>query len=135
MLGPLDGLINKQDIADIAVSEDLIINDEDRISVLESMGSIDVQACPGSGKTTLIATKLILLAKKWPFQHQGICVLSHTNVAKDEIIGRLERSKTIEVQRLLSYPHFIGTIQEFVNRFLAMPYLRSKGIENITVDN
>ena len=135
MLGPLDGLINKQDIADIAVSEDLIINDEDRISVLESMGSIDVQACPGSGKTTLIATKLILLAKKWPFQYQGICVLSHTNVAKDEIIGRLERSKTIEAQRLLSYPHFIGTIQEFVNRFLAMPYLRSKGIENITVDN
>lgn len=135
MLGSLDGLIAKQDIADIAASEDLILNDEDRISVLESMGSIDVQACPGSGKTTLIAAKLILLAKKWPFQHQGICVLSHTNVAKDEIIDRLERSKTIEAQRLLSYPHFIGTIQEFVNRFLAMPYLRSKGVQNITVDN
>ena len=135
MLGPFDGLITKQDIADIAASEGLNLNDESRISVLESMGSIDVQACPGSGKTTLIATKLILLAKKWPFQCQGICVLSHTNVAKDEIIGRIERSKTIEAQRLLSYPHFIGTIQEFVNRFLAIPYLRSKGIKNITVDN
>lgn len=135
MLSPLEGLIIKQDITDIAASEELILNDEDRISVLESMGSIDVQACPGSGKTTLIAAKLILLAKKWPFQHQGICVLSHTNVAKDEIIGRLERSKTIEAQRLLSYPHFIGTIQEFVNRFLAMPYLRSRGVQNITVDN
>ena len=135
MLSPLEGLITKRDIIDIAVSEKLILNDEDRMSILESMGSIDVQACPGSGKTTLIAVKLILLAKKWSFQNQGICVLSHTNIAKDEIIDRLEKSKTIEAQRLFSYPHFIGTIQEFVNRFLAMPYLRSKGVQNITVDN
>jgi len=132
---PLEGLITRDDIANVAANEQLILDDDDRISVLEAMRSIDVQACPGSGKTTLIATKLILLAKKWPLQHQGVCVLSHTNVAKNEIIDRLKRSKTIEAQRLLSYPHFIGTIQEFVNRFLALPYIRSKGIRDITVDN
>lgn len=132
---PLEGLITRDDIANVAANEQLILDDDDRISVLEAMRSIDVQACPGSGKTTLIATKLILLAKKWPFQHQGVCVLSHTNVAKNEIIDRLKRSKTIEAQRLLSYPHFIGTIQEFVHRFLALPYIRSKGIRDITVDN
>jgi DNA helicase II / ATP-dependent DNA helicase PcrA len=135
MPNPLEGLITRQDIADIAERESLILNDEDRISILESMRSIDVQACPGSGKSTLIATKLILLAKKWPLSQQGVCVLSHTNVAKDEIILRLKKTKIIEAQRLLSYPHFIGTIQEFVNRFLGLPYLRSMGVRDITVDN
>ncbi len=135
MANPLDGLITRDDIVNIALNEELILDDEGRISVIESMRSIDVQACPGSGKTTLIAAKLILLAKKWPLQHQGICVLSHTNVAKDEIIDRLKKSKTLEAQRLLSYPHFIGTIQEFVNRFLALPYLRSKGVSDIIIDN
>ena len=35
----------------------------------------------------------------------------------------------------MAYPHFIGTIQEFVHRFLALPYIRSSGIQNIIVDN
>lgn len=129
-----EGFITREDIAVVAASEQLILDDE-RISVLEAMRSIDVQACPGSGKTTLIATKLILLAKNWPFQDQGVCVLSHTNVAKDEIIERLKSSNTIEAQRLLNYPHFIGTIQEFANRFLALPFIRSNGVRDITVDN
>ena len=131
---PLEGIINRDDIANIATNEQLILDDEDRISVLEAMRSIDVQACPGSGKTTLIAAKLILLAKSWMFQHQGVCVLSHTNVAKNEIIDRLKRSNTIETQRLLSYPHFIGTIQEFVGKFVAFPLIRSFGISINHVD-
>lgn len=135
MPNPLEGLITRQDIADLAARERLILEDEDRLSILESMRSIDIQACPGSGKTTLIAAKLILLAQKWPFSDRGVCVLSHTNVAKNEIVDRLENAKTIQAQRLLSYPHFIGTIQEFINRFLSLPYLRSKGVRNITVDN
>jgi superfamily I DNA/RNA helicase len=130
----LNELISREDIAFLAHSEGLNFNDEDRISILESMRSIDIQACPGSGKTTLIAAKLILLAKKWPLSDQGICVLSHTNVAKDEIIERLKKSKTIEAQRLLSYPHFIGTIQEFSGKFVAFPYLRTKKIKINYVD-
>ena len=130
----LEGLITRQDIADIAESENLILDDEDRMSILESMDSMDVQACPGSGKTTLIAAKLILLAKKWPFQDQGICVLSHTNVAKNEIVDRLKKSKTIAGQRLLSYPHFIGTIQEFVGKYVAFPLIRSNGTKIKMVD-
>ncbi len=129
------GMITKEDISELAASEDLILNDDERISVLHAMHSIDVQACPGSGKTTLIATKLIILANKWPFSHRGLCVLSHTNVAKDEIIKRIKKSKSPSAQRLLSYPHFIGTIQEFVNRNISIPYLRSIGIKDIIVDS
>ena len=134
MVSPLDGLITREDIVEVAASEGLMLEDEDRISILEAMRSIDVQACPGSGKTTLVAAKLILLAKKWPYKDRGVCVLSHTNVAKDEIVERLVASRYPEAQRLLSYPHFIGTIQEFVGKYAAFPFLRSKGIEIRQVD-
>ncbi|EPM7909241.1 UvrD-helicase domain-containing protein [Vibrio alginolyticus] len=93
----------------------------------------DVQACPGSGKTTIVAAKLLILAKKWKEGQQGICVLTHTNVAKNEIVGRLKQS--VDGEKLLSFPHFIGTIQEFVNKFLAIPYLRSSGYKINQIDD
>ena len=96
-----------------------------RQDALRSMENVDIAACPGSGKTTLLVAKLAILAKKWSFQTQGLCVLSHTNVACNEIKSRL--SNTAVGRSLLSYPHFIGTIHGFVNDFLAMPWLRSKG--------
>ncbi|MEQ1151686.1 UvrD-helicase domain-containing protein [Acinetobacter johnsonii] len=94
---------------------------------------IDVQACPGGGKTTLIAAKLILLSKKWNSPYKGICIISHTNVAKDEIIARLEKHE--HGRKILSYPHFIGTIQEFINRYLAIPYCRQNNIHVNQVDD
>lgn len=108
--------------------------DSERSRILRSLETVDVQACPGSGKTTLIAAKLILLSQKWLHRHQGVCVLSHTNVAKNEIINKLEASKVSEARILLSYPHFIGTIQEFINRYLGIPYLRSYNISVNLID-
>jgi len=96
--------------------------DEVRRTALIGWG--DLQACPGSGKTTLVAAKLMIIAKKWKSKYRGICVLTHTNVACDEIRLRLE--KDVDGYKLLSYPHFIGTIQEFVNRFMGLPYIRNQ---------
>lgn len=98
--------------------------DATRREILRSNKSFDVQAAPGSGKTTLLVAKLAILAKKWPYSRRGICVLSHTNVAREEVEKKL--AGTIAGQRLLEYPHFIGTIHGFVNEFLALPYLRSE---------
>jgi len=91
---------------------------------MRSMDSLDVEACPGSGKTTLVVAKLAILARHWEERTRGICVLSHTNVARRELETRL--GGTPEGRRLLSYPHFVGTIHGFVNEFLALPWLRSK---------
>ena len=107
--------------------------DEARRDFLKYMDTLDVQSCAGSGKTTLLVTKLDILARKWTSRSQGICVLSHTNVAKDEIKKRLGGS--VSGIKLLSPPHFIGTIQEFVNRFLALPYLRSGQYPFKYIDN
>ena len=90
-------------------------------------------ACPGSGKTMLVVAKLAILAKKWPHRTKGICVLSHTNVAREQIEHRLGR--TVVGQRLLAYPHFIDTIHGFANRFLALPWLYSNGCPSPTIDD
>lgn len=99
-----------------------------RQDVLKSMERIDVAACPGSGKTTLLVAKLAILARKWQYRTRGICVLSHTNAARNEIESRL--GNTAAGQRLLAYPHFIGTIHAFVNHFLTLPLLRSLGYKS-----
>lgn len=107
--------------------------DEPRREILRSNDSFDVQACPGSGKTTLLVAKLAVFAAKWPHTHRGICVLSHTNVARQEIEQKL--GGTPVGRRLLTYPHFVGTIHGFVNEFLALPLLRSEGHHARVIDN
>lgn len=104
-----------------------------RLDVLRSNASIDVSACPGSGKTTLLVAKLAILAKRWTSPSAGICVLSHTNVARLEIENRLGASPA--GRSILSYPHFIGTIHGFVNQFVALPWLRSQGIDVVAIDD
>ena len=112
---------------------DLLFTDAERRAALLENGSRDIHAVPGSGKTSLLAAKLLLIAKKWPHSRKGVCVLSHTNVAKDEIRKRL--SKTPDGMRLLEYPHYIGTIHGFVNQFIALPYVRSRGLHIDAIDD
>lgn len=104
-----------------------------RLPVLKSLATLDIEASPGSGKTTLLVAKLAILGIQWAERCRGLCVLSHTNIARREI----ERSLggTAEGQRLLSYPHFIGTIHGFVNEFLAIPWLRSNGYPVEMIDD
>lgn len=103
-----------------------------RQEVLKSRDQIDVAACPGSGKTTLLVAKLAILAEKWRFRTRGICVLSHTNAARTEIETNL--GNTSVGRRLLSYPHYVGTIHGFVDEFLALPWLRSRGFRIKLID-
>ena len=85
--------------------------------------SIDVEACPGSGKTTSLLAKLYLLSEKMPFENgKGICVLTHTNVAIDEIKSKLGN----KADRLFQYPNFFGTIQSFIDKYMAIPYYANK---------
>jgi len=106
---------------------------DSRRDVIEHTGSLDVAACPGSGKTTVLVAKLAVLAKKWGWRTRGICVLSHTNAARREIEKRFSHPEIAE--HLLSYPHFVGTIHSFLNEFLALPWLRSQGYPIRTIDD
>jgi DNA helicase-2/ATP-dependent DNA helicase PcrA len=125
------------ELADLALlarlTPDLDFTDAERQEALLENQSRDFNAVPGSGKTSLLAAKLLLLAQKWPHAAKGICILSHTNVAREEIVRRLAR--TDKGSRLLTYPHFIGTIHGFVNQFLALPLLRSAGVSVDVIDD
>lgn len=126
--------LEPEDLADLAtLARDLNFDDVERRNALLENGSRDFNAVPGSGKTSLLAAKLLLLAKKWSHARCGICVLSHTNVARDEIVQRLTGGA--EGAQLLCYPHFIGTIHAFVNQFFAMPMLRSLGQKVDVIDD
>lgn len=107
--------------------------DECRRNIIKNMDAIDIQAFPGTGKTTVLVAKLAIIAQKWPYANRGICVLSHTNVAREEIESRL--GQTPVGRKLLSYPHFIGTLHSFFDAFVSMPWLQSKGFNIKIIDN
>lgn len=95
--------------------------DPERVNFISKFKTIDLQAVPGSGKTTALLAKLIILERKLPFADgSGILVLSHTNAAIDEIKEKIQK----HCPRLFSYPNFFGTIQSFVDQFLAVPYYK-----------
>ena len=125
--------VTDEDIDHVCSLMGLNALDEPRRAFLKHRSTVDISACPGSGKTTLVVAKLAILARKWPHRTRGICVLSHTNVAREQIEHRL--GNTVVGQRLLSYPHFIDTIHGFVNRFMALPWLYSNGFPSPTIDN
>lgn len=107
----------------IAESERLLIGDnhfdQERLNFIRSLDSSDLLAVPGSGKTTALQAKLYCLSKVRPYSATGgILVLSHTNAAVDEIKKRLSEV----CPSLFEHPNFVGTIQDFVDSYLAIPY-------------
>ncbi len=114
--------------ADIAYAENILLPegekfDSERVTFIKELGSVDLQACPGSGKTTCLMAKLLILARELPFDDgSGILVLSHTNGAVDEIKEKIAKY----YPQLFKFPTFIGTIQSFVDHFLAIPYYVQK---------
>lgn len=130
---PLTIEITDEDVDWVASLMNLTSLDQPRLDFLKAMHTVDVSACPGSGKTTLIVAKLAILARKWPFRTKGICVLSHTNVAREEIENRLGNNAIC--RKILDYPHFVGTIHGFANRFLALPYLERRQLPLTLVDD
>lgn len=96
--------------------------ENDKLDVIRCNESRDIKACPGSGKTTVLLAKLSILSNRMPFvDGSGVCVLTHTNVAIDEIKARFGGKADL----LFSYPNFCGTIQSFVDTFLTIPWFNS----------
>lgn len=107
--------------------------DDERRNYIRNFNTIDLQAVPGSGKTTALLAKLVILECKLPLADgSGILVLSHTNAAIDEIKDKIQK----HCPRLFSYPNFIGTIQSFVDEYLAIPfYVQKFKKKPIRIDN
>jgi len=121
-------------VNDILVNDDLIEYAEkillppgnhfnkERRDFISDFETLDLKAVPGSGKTTLLLAKLIVIEKSLPLMDgKSILVLSHTNTAVNEIHSKIKDF----CPKLFIYPNHVGTIQSFVNKYLAIPYFES----------
>ena len=85
-------VINQDEIINIEkllLPKECSFNDEAK-DVIRCMESKEILACPGSGKTTVLLAKIKLLSDRMPFKDgNGVCILSHTNVAVNEIKNKL----------------------------------------------
>ena len=105
---------------ELKIAHDILLKgkkpfDSTKVNIIKVDSSCYVQACPGSGKTTTLLAKLIILANKMPLpEGKGICVLTHTNVAIDEIKAKLGTKADV----LFRYPNFFGTIQTFLHKYV-----------------
>lgn len=76
-----------------------------------------VEACPGAGKTRTVVARLARIAENLP-PRKGIAILSFTNSAVDEFIGRC---RAADLHGLLKHPGFVGTFDSFVRHFFIAP--------------
>lgn len=92
-----------------------------RIQYLSAKGKIILNACPGSGKTTVIAKKLLDLNGEYQLKYGrycGIACLSFTNTAKNEINEKYKEMSGFPIR----YPHLVSTIDSFINQNITLPY-------------
>lgn len=93
---------------------------EEQKDFLAAEGKIVLSACPGSGKTYVVAQKLLQYINKWNRPHQGVAVLSFTNVASDEIE---KQARELMVEGFgIGYPHYIGTLDSFINHYILLRF-------------
>jgi DNA helicase-2/ATP-dependent DNA helicase PcrA len=86
-------------------------------------GLLALAARPGTGKTTTVTEYCIDLAAGWAAGHapwQGMAILSYTNVAKDELQRKITQRPAGAA--LLRGPHFVGTLDGFINQHLFLPH-------------
>lgn len=97
----------------------MYFENEERLAYLEARGKVILNACPGSGKTTTIAKKIINLeASNEIGGHSGVACLSFTNSAKDEINEAYRKLSG----KSLQFPNHVSTIDSFINKFITLPF-------------
>lgn len=95
------------------------LSEKQKETVLKPKGKFAVRACPGSGKTYSVAARLEDKILNGEFKYQGIATLSFTNVAWREIEKQV---LDFGIRTPIGYPHFLGTIDSFINRFIFLPF-------------
>lgn len=81
-------------------------------------GKIIVSACPGSGKTLCVSERIIKFISQHESKVFGVAITSFTNVAVNEIKDNYESETGAKIEK----PHFIGTLDHFINKYVFLPY-------------
>jgi len=97
-----------------------ILSDIQKKIAHEANGKVVVRACPGSGKTFSVAARIAHRIGRWMRPNQGLAAISFTNVAWQEIDEKL--TNVFGLRHILQYPHFLGTIDSFINKHIFLPH-------------
>lgn len=87
--------------------------EEQRNAVRAAERVVVVRACPGAGKTRVFAARFAREVANWRGHRGGVAALSFTNVAQREV-----KRRVLGLRIPSGYPHFIGTIDAFLLRFV-----------------
>jgi len=93
---------------------------EKQEEIVKAIGNVVVNACPGSGKTFSVAARIAHLLATKEYHHQGIAAISFTNTAWEEIEKKLKEDFYVDIP--MRYPHFLGTINSFINEYVTLPF-------------
>ncbi|MFB7618112.1 UvrD-helicase domain-containing protein [Kitasatospora sp. NPDC056181] len=91
---------------------------DQRLLVEEVTESAFVTACPGAGKTRAVVARYLRRVEEEP--RKGIALVSFTNAAVDEV-----RSRCVDRHDAMKAPHFVGTFDSFISRYLVAPLYRA----------
>ncbi|MFC8493004.1 UvrD-helicase domain-containing protein [Streptomyces sp. NPDC057235] len=91
--------------ANLTVNQQALVNTQD---------SLFAAACPGAGKTQAMVTRF--LKRTSEESRRGIALISFTNAAVDEV-----RNRCGSQAEALRVPHFVGTFDAFIHRFIVTP--------------
>ncbi len=89
-------------------------------AIIEHDGSAFIEACPGAGKTRVMverARRAVSQQREAP--GRGLAFLSFTEAAVSELEARLYREGVVQKP---AFPHFIGTFDSFLWKFLIAPF-------------
>ncbi|MGF7183106.1 UvrD-helicase domain-containing protein [Tunturiibacter psychrotolerans] len=91
------------------------LNDEQRLAV-DTPGNVVVTACPGSGKTRVLAARVVRGLTELKTRRERVIALTYTNRAADEIQSRLDEAD-VAAECL-----WAGTIHSFALEWILRPY-------------
>jgi DNA helicase-2/ATP-dependent DNA helicase PcrA len=80
--------------------------------------NVHLKACPGSGKTEVIAAKAAREMDGWTRFPAGIAILSFSNSATDELRDRICLARGGQKRE---FPHFIATIDSYILKHVVTP--------------
>ncbi|TNZ83854.1 UvrD-helicase domain-containing protein [Vibrio parahaemolyticus] len=80
--------------------------------------NIFLEACPGSGKTEVVAAKVAKEIDAWEKHPGGLAVLSFANSATDELARRVSKYLPKGQSK---FPHFLGTFDSFIYKNIVSP--------------
>lgn len=87
---------------------------DDQQALVDADESLFAAACPGAGKTRAMVARFLKRTAEEP--RKGVGLISFTNAAVDEV-----RRRCGDQADALKVPHFIGTFDTFLHRFIVTP--------------